>query len=60
MYYFELLCDWLEMTCDQLYSILELHEIMQRMAGQSAEVYSVKRFQQLLVERYEGHIYPCR
>jgi len=56
MLYFNKLCDWLEVTADQLYSISEPQGKMQETAGPGIDVYSRNHMQQLLLEHYEGHL----
>lgn len=54
---FILLCEWLESNaCAEIYSLQELYEIMQETAGSSI-VYSIKRLQQKLKDRYGEFIY---
>jgi len=45
---FDKLCEWLEVCAepDQLYSVTDLHQIMQELAGNGAEHYTQKRIQQ--------------
>ena len=59
MSFFNELCEWLEISCDQLYSISELHSIMKGMAqrsGHEEEVYSERHFKDKLIERYMDHL----
>jgi len=44
---FDKLCEWLEVCAD--YSVTDLHQIMQELAGHGAEHYTQKRMQQLLL-----------
>ena len=37
---FDKLCEWLEVCADQLYSVTDLHQIMQELAGHGAEHYT--------------------
>lgn len=52
---FDKLCEWLEVAEEQLYTISELHEIMNEMAA-GTEIYSERHMKDMLLERYEGHL----
>lgn len=56
MTYFNKVCEFLELNADRLYSISELHDVMQDIAGVRVEVYSQKWFQHLLFDRYKDHL----
>jgi hypothetical protein len=53
---FEQLCEWLE-TADDLYTVSELHEKLQELAGSTVKIYSEKWLQQMLVDKYKDHIF---
>ena len=43
---FDKLCEWLEVCADELYSVTDLHQVMQELAGHGAEHYTQKRMKQ--------------
>lgn len=53
---FEKLCEWLE-DADDLFTLSELHEKLQEIAGHGVEVYCRQSLEDKLMEKYEGHIF---
>jgi hypothetical protein len=53
---FKQLCEWLE-DADNLYTLSELHEKLQEIAGHGVEVYCKKSLEEKLVEKYNDHIF---
>jgi hypothetical protein len=53
---FNNLCNWLEVSCDQLYSVSELHGIMIGMSDSSDDVYTLKHFRDKLLAKYNDCI----
>ena len=53
---FQNICEWMEESIDELYTVVEVQQEMRRRAGNKEAVYGVKHLKRLLIEHYGDSI----